>query len=220
MRLYPGIAKNVVAVVGIAGASHGTTVCRGLDTTYYGCDEIAPGTPWLARLNAAGEAPGPTAWQTIYDGLEGDPFFVGPDEASPAQQGADNRTFNGAYHNDLRVLPAEVDTYLSFLLSKGQAGPGADPAGTAHAAALDAAKPDGRTGRLCGIEKLTGPLAGCPVLPAVPTPSARPVPPVRHVAGPGTASANLATTGLPVALPLWSGLLVLAFAWRRRLLER
>ena len=45
MQLYPSIAKNVVAFVGIAGANHGTTVCRGLDTTYYGCNEIAPGTP-------------------------------------------------------------------------------------------------------------------------------------------------------------------------------
>jgi triacylglycerol esterase/lipase EstA (alpha/beta hydrolase family) len=45
MALYPGLARNVVAFVGIAGANHGTTVCRGLEATYYGCNEIAPGTP-------------------------------------------------------------------------------------------------------------------------------------------------------------------------------
>src|SRR5206468_4305217 len=30
MELYPTLAQNVVAFVGIAGANHGTTVCRGL----------------------------------------------------------------------------------------------------------------------------------------------------------------------------------------------
>ena len=62
---------------------------------------------------------------TVYNGFEGDPFFVGPDEPSPQLQGADNRTFAGAYHNDPRVGSAEVDTHLPFLLRYGQAGPGA-----------------------------------------------------------------------------------------------
>jgi hypothetical protein len=39
---------------------------------------------------------------TVYSGLEGDPFYVGPDANSPNLQGADNVTFPGAYHNDLR----------------------------------------------------------------------------------------------------------------------
>lgn len=156
MALYPSLAKNVVAFVGIAGANHGTTVCRGLDTSYYGCNEIAPGTAWLAALNAHGETYGPTRWLTVYDGLEGDPFFVGPDEGSPALAGADNRTFPGAYHNDLRVGSAEVDTYLPFLLRHGQAGPGADPRGSAEAAAIEAAQPNGLYGTLCGVSALTG----------------------------------------------------------------
>jgi len=44
MAVYPKLARDVVAFVGIAGANHGTTVCRGLETTYYGCNEIAPGS--------------------------------------------------------------------------------------------------------------------------------------------------------------------------------
>ena len=202
MRLYPALARDVVAVVGIAGANHGTTVCRGLDATYYGCDEIAPGTPWLARLNAAGESPPPTAWQTISNGLEGDPFFVGPDESSPSLAGADNKTFAGDYHDDLRVLPAEVDTYLAFLLRHGQAGPGADVRGTARATVLDATTPDGRTGRLCGIEKLTGPLISCPASVAVPvsSPTTAAAPPARPrgsggalaATGPGSGTAAVA----------------------------
>jgi pimeloyl-ACP methyl ester carboxylesterase len=164
MRLYPQLAKNVVGFVGIAGANHGTTVCRGLDTSYYGCNEIAPGTAWLDSLNGPGgslETYGSTHWMTIYNGLEGDPFFVGPDELSPQLLGADNRAFPGAYHNDLRVGPAEVDTYLAFLLRSGQAGPGAARDGSAKAAQIEAEQPDGLSGELCGVPALTGPIAGC-----------------------------------------------------------
>src|SRR3954454_19159950 len=98
---YPWIAKRFVSFVGIAGANHGTTVCRGLETSYYGCNEIAPGTQWLPRLNHADETPGPRRWMTVYDGSAGDPFFDPPyDEASPRLAGALNRTYAGDYHND------------------------------------------------------------------------------------------------------------------------
>jgi triacylglycerol esterase/lipase EstA (alpha/beta hydrolase family) len=159
MRLYPSLARDITAFVGIAGGNHGTTVCRGLDSTWYGCNEIAPGTAWLARLNGpdgSRETYGRTRWMTIYDGLEGDPLFVGPDAGSPQLKGADNRTFPGAYHNDLRVNPSEVDTYLAFLLADGQAGPGADRDGTRMARRITVTQPDGRSGELCGVPKLTG----------------------------------------------------------------
>lgn len=219
MRLYPSLARDVVAVVGIAGANHGTTVCRGLESSYYGCDEIAPGTPWLARLNAQGEAPGPTTWQTVSNGLEGDPFFVGPDEGSPQLAGADNRTFPGDYHNDLRVLPAEVDAYLAFLLRHGQAGPGADPRGTARAAALERSAPDGRTGRLCGVEKLTGPQPSCPGV--VPAPVARTTvttPTVVRATRPHRALAATGSGGACAAVGV--GLLALLAVRRRQSLAR
>jgi pimeloyl-ACP methyl ester carboxylesterase len=164
MRLYPSLARDVTAFVGIAGANHGTTICRGIETEWYGCNEIAPGTPWLARLNgphASRETYRPTRWMTIYDGSEGDPLFAGPDARSPRLKGADNRTFPGAYHNDLRVNPAEVDTYLAFLLAHGQAGPGADRKGSRQARRITAKRPDGRSGELCGVPKLTGPTANC-----------------------------------------------------------
>jgi pimeloyl-ACP methyl ester carboxylesterase len=165
MRQYPALAHDVVAFVGIAGANHGTTVCRGLENSYYGCNEIAPGSRWLARLNGPGgsrETYPPTHWMTVYDGSAGDPYFDPPlDEDSPRLRGADNVTFPGAYHNDLRVDPTEVDTYLAFLLRYGQAGPGADRAGPALAARILETMPDGLHGTLCGIPKLTGPLNGC-----------------------------------------------------------
>ncbi|HVB27907.1 MAG TPA: hypothetical protein VNE21_08360 [Mycobacteriales bacterium] len=165
MADYPSLARDVTAFVGIAGANHGTTVCRGLDTSYYGCNEIAPGTAWLAALNGPGgarEGLPPTHWLTVYDGLAvGDPFFTGPDAGSPALRNAQQLTFPGANHNDLRADSAEVDGYLAFLLTYGQAGPGADRSGPAEAARLRAGSPNGETGSLCGIPALTGPQPGC-----------------------------------------------------------
>jgi pimeloyl-ACP methyl ester carboxylesterase len=156
LRDYPGLARHVRVVVAIAGGNHGTTVCRGLESSYYGCNEIAPGTPWLAALNRGDETPGPTRWMTVYNGAAGDPFFDPPyDEASPRLAGAVNRTYPGAYHNDLRVEPAEVDDYLAFLLRFGQAG-GATAADRALARRLTTTHPDGRDGELCGVEALTG----------------------------------------------------------------
>jgi hypothetical protein len=184
MQLYPTLATDVVAFVGIAGANHGTSVCSGLDTTYYGCDEIAPGTAWLAQLNAHGETYPPTHWMTVYNGAEGDPFFAGPSlEQSPALTGADNQTFNadntgaptgrGDYHNDLRVDPPEVDTYLAFLLRHGQQGPGAAAGVDALASRIATDGESGKasnqqapqsytqiTGTLC-IPGLTGTQDGC-----------------------------------------------------------
>lgn len=162
---YPGLARDVAAFVGIAGGNHGTSICRGLDTSYYGCNEIAPGSAWLARLNGpdgSRETYGRTAWMTVYNGSAGDPFFDPPtDEASPRLRGAVNVEFGGGYHNDLRVDPAEVDTYLAFLLAHGQAGPGADHAGRASADRIIATQPDGLDGELCGVPSLTGPVSGC-----------------------------------------------------------
>jgi pimeloyl-ACP methyl ester carboxylesterase len=157
---YPALARDVVAFVGIAGANHGTTVCRGLEATYYGCNEIAPGTAWLAQLNGPEgslETYPPTRWMTVYDGLEGDPFYVGPDSTSSQLRGADNRTFPGAYHNDLRVDSPEVDAYLAFLLRHGQGGVGADRGGALQAAAIERHQPDGLRGpSLRGIPALSG----------------------------------------------------------------
>ena len=120
--LHPDLRARITAAVMIAGANHGTTVCRGLESLYFGCDEIAPGTAWLARLNAAGETPGPTCWMTVYNGSEGDPFFAGPDEQSPRLEGAVNVQLPGYYHNDLRVDPAAVTEYGVFLLHHQRGG--------------------------------------------------------------------------------------------------
>ena len=156
MADYPQLAGHVRAFVAIAGANHGTSVCRGIESSYYGCNEIAPGSPWLAALNRGDETPGVTSYLTVYNGSAGDPFFDPPaDETSPHLDGAINRTYSGAYHNDLRVEPTEVDDYLAFLLLRGQRGaPSARDRALAHR--LQALHPDGRTGTLCGIPQLTG----------------------------------------------------------------
>jgi len=124
---HPQLRTDVLAAVVIAGANHGTTVCRDLATTYYGCDEIAPGTTWLEQLNSVGESPGPTHWMSVYNGTDNtDPFFQAvpgnfDDTTSPHLEGADyNIACPQTYHNDLRVRPDIVSTYLDFVLRYGQ----------------------------------------------------------------------------------------------------
>jgi pimeloyl-ACP methyl ester carboxylesterase len=121
MKDHPVLYSQVVAAVMIAGANHGTTICRGERRTFFGCDEIAPHTKWLAALNAGDETPGPTHWMSVYDGHDGaDPFFEDgvafDDRRSPHLAGATNRTFPRTYHNDLRVRPDIVRMYLGWLL--------------------------------------------------------------------------------------------------------
>ncbi len=122
LRVHPELRRDLVAFVGIAGANHGTTFCPpGSEGNVVSCDEIAAGTPWLARLNAAGETYPPARWMTVYDGTGvGDPAYVGPTYAqSPALVGADNRQFPHTYHNDLRMDPTIVAVYRDFLESVG-----------------------------------------------------------------------------------------------------
>lgn len=122
LRVHPSLRRDLVAFVGIAGANHGTSFCPpGSEGNVVSCDEIAAGTPWLDRLNAAGETYGPARWMTIYDGSGGgDPAFAGPTYAqSPRLEGADNREFPATYHNDLRLDPAIVTVYREFLEAAG-----------------------------------------------------------------------------------------------------
>ncbi|TAL20185.1 MAG: hypothetical protein EPN99_09565 [Frankiales bacterium] len=122
LRVHPSLRRDLVAFVGIAGANHGTSFCPpGSEGNVVSCDEIAAGTPWLERLNAAGETYGPARWMTVYDGSGGgDPAFAGPTYAqSPRLEGADNREFPATYHNDLRLDPAIVAVYREFLEAAG-----------------------------------------------------------------------------------------------------
>jgi pimeloyl-ACP methyl ester carboxylesterase len=122
LRLHPELHRDLVAFVGIAGANHGTSFCPpGSQGNVVSCDEIAAGTAWLDRLNAAGETYGPARWMTVYDGTgAGDPAFAGAIYAqSPRLEGADNREFPATYHNDLRLNPTLVAVYREFLESAG-----------------------------------------------------------------------------------------------------
>lgn len=220
MELYPSLARDVVAFVGVAGANHGTSVCDGLSTSYYGCDEIAPGTQWLADLNAHGETYGPTQWMTVYNGAEGDPFFGPTLEQSPALAGADNRQFNtgvhGDYHNDLRVDTPEVDTYLAFLLRHGQGGPDAATGTAALASQIEsqaqwAPSYTAPAAALC-IPLLTGNDGGCALPPVSPLSNT-----VSNTNGGGgsptvrsAAASTLPDTAGAGGAPLWASLAALA----------
>ena len=121
LKVHPQLRRDLVAFVGIAGGNHGTTFCPpGSEGVVVSCEEIAAGTPWLAELNGpegSDETYGPAKWLTVYDGSgAGDPAYVGPTYAqSPALKGADNRAYPLTYHNDLRLDPAIVADYRTFL---------------------------------------------------------------------------------------------------------
>lgn len=122
MDLHPALAADVVSVVAIAGANHGTSLCtpQASRGTHMSCDEIDAGTSWLDALNGpAGEREtyGPTRWLTVYDGTgTGDAAFVGPDYAhSPRLEGAENVTFPNVDHNALRVRPDVVAFYRQWI---------------------------------------------------------------------------------------------------------
>ena len=134
LQVHPELREDLVAFVGIAGANHGTSFCpNGSETIVASCDEIAPGTPWLAELNGpdgSDETYPPARWLTVYDGSGAvDPAFIGPREAqSPRLEGADNREFPNTYHNDLRLDPAIVAEYRVFL-EEAEAAPKATAQG-------------------------------------------------------------------------------------------
>ncbi|HVF19157.1 MAG TPA: hypothetical protein VNA14_02830 [Mycobacteriales bacterium] len=121
LKVHPGLRRDLVAFVGIAGANKGTTFCPpGSEGQVVSCEEIAANTPWLADLNGPGGADetfGPAKWLTVYDGSgAGDPAFLGPTYArSPRLLGADNREFPATYHNDLRLDAGIVRVYRTFL---------------------------------------------------------------------------------------------------------
>ncbi|MEX2293134.1 MAG: hypothetical protein WD691_05045 [Acidimicrobiales bacterium] len=121
LKTHPDLRKDLVAFVGIAGGNHGTSLCPpGFEENLVSCGEIAKDTSWLADLNGPDgedETYGPAKWLTIYDGSGvADPAFAGPDYAqSPRLLGAENREFAGTYHNDLRIDPAIVTTYRTFI---------------------------------------------------------------------------------------------------------
>jgi len=121
LKVHPELRKDLVAFVGIAGANHGTTLCPpGTQGVVDSCDEIARNTAWLADLNGSGgsdETYAPAKWLTIYDGTGvGDPSYATAIYAkSPQLKGALNQEFPLTYHNDLRLEPAIIDFYRSFI---------------------------------------------------------------------------------------------------------
>ena len=121
LKVHPELRPDLVAFVGIAGGNHGTSFCPpGSEGQLVSCDEIAAGTPWLADLNGpdgADETYGNTKWLTVADGSgAGDPAFAGPMYAASAELlGATNSTYPHTYHNDLRIDPAIVADYRSFI---------------------------------------------------------------------------------------------------------
>jgi pimeloyl-ACP methyl ester carboxylesterase len=124
--LHPQIYGWMSSFVGLAGANHGTTTCRGrgaggtADSNV--CLETEPGSSWLAALNAGphgdGEAPPGPRYLTVYDGSGlADDFYLGPDAQSPALAGRAvcNHQMPLTAHNSFAISRTAIDYYLGFL---------------------------------------------------------------------------------------------------------
>ena len=124
--LHPEMYGWLRSFVGLAGANHGTTTCRGrgaggtADSSI--CLETEPGSDWLAELNAGphhkGEAPPGPHYLTMYDGSGlVDDFYLGPDAQSPALQGKRvcNRPMPYTAHNSFAIARSAIDIYLAYL---------------------------------------------------------------------------------------------------------
>lgn len=122
---HPELLDQIEDFVAIAGANHGVSGCRGQETTYYSCDETAPGTPWLAQLNSwnpkgeGDESPGPINYMTLFDGTGVVDIFysypTGEDAKSPQLSGALNKELPGTEHYTLGRGEVPVNTYLPFV---------------------------------------------------------------------------------------------------------
>jgi hypothetical protein len=134
LQAEPELLSHVRKFVAIAGPNHGTTVCRRSWLLWFigwqefvGCNEIAPGSTWLQKLNQAygdQETPGSLQTLALYDGTGTDIFyqrwlFGWPimDQDSPALKGTKNVTVPGLTHDELRTQPEAITIYLNYLLS-------------------------------------------------------------------------------------------------------
>jgi pimeloyl-ACP methyl ester carboxylesterase len=121
LKVHPELRRDLVAFVGIAGGNHGTSLCPpGSEGVVMSCDEIAAGTPWLDDLNGpdgSDETYAPAEWMTVCDGSGlVDVAYAGPTYAkSPHLKGATNVEFPLTYHNDLRLAPAIIGVYRTFI---------------------------------------------------------------------------------------------------------
>lgn len=116
--VHPGLYKHVRRFVAIAGATEGTTTCRGSAERglLHVCDEVAPGAKWLAELNSIGHTPRGPEYLTLYDGTGvGDDFYLGPDALSPQLRGACNHAMPFTDHFSLGWSPGAVEVYLAFV---------------------------------------------------------------------------------------------------------
>lgn len=126
--LHPELLDLIEDFVAAAGANHGTSSCRGLETSFYGCDEIAPGSAWLNQINSwnpnaeGDETPGPVRYMTIYDGSgAGDQFYLKlpplfDDTKSPRLAGAEiNLELPNTPHFTLVRGEVAFNNYLPFI---------------------------------------------------------------------------------------------------------
>jgi len=115
----PDLVAHVEDAIFASGANHGTTTCRG-SGSIKGCDEMEPGSAWLAELNAD-ETPGAIRFVTICDctGVA-DHFFLAVDARSPQLDGAENLEIPGSLHFMTARGPDAFSRFLPLVRRKAR----------------------------------------------------------------------------------------------------
>lgn len=122
---HPELYRSMRSFVAIAGPNHGTTTCRGVGQAHgsYVCEEIEPGSAWLAALNRGprglGETPPGPRYMALYEGTgTTDTFYLGPEDAkSPRLEGRGvcNTEMPNVAHNTLAFGAEPVARWMRFL---------------------------------------------------------------------------------------------------------
>jgi pimeloyl-ACP methyl ester carboxylesterase len=125
---HPDLYTWLHTFVAIAGPNHGSTTCVGLGRAHYSyvCEELEPGSAWLAELNAGpggtGEAPPGPRYLALYEGTgTTDNFYLGPDGQSPRLDAAGvcNHQIPYQFHNSLAGSEPAVSYYVAFVEGAG-----------------------------------------------------------------------------------------------------
>jgi triacylglycerol lipase len=134
---FLGGAKKVSDLIGLAPSNHGTENPLGLAGAALGCtacaEQLAVGSPFLDKLNAGDEAPGPVDYTTIQTGLDQvvlpytSAFLRGPSSRVTNITLQQSCSDDLAGHLDVPTDPVAVQWVANALSRSGPADPGFQP---------------------------------------------------------------------------------------------
>jgi hypothetical protein len=216
-RWWPSVQAEVDDVVTLAGPNQGTTVAALPGTRLGGCPaclQMAPGSAFLAALNAGDQTPGPVSYTSIYSTFVDE--LITPNATAARIEGASNLQLQalcpGRPVTHVTIL---VDAVAATLVLDALGRPGPATAARFNPAACRLVGSIGLPGTMGGLQVLLSPHP-VPVVGTMPAvepalkPYARPPVAERVAASPAASTAttsspaSTATTARPAVQPVAS----------------